>query len=329
MAEHKTYNFINFLKGMSAIFIYTMHYIGIYCTRFNVQNYFLYLVCNITYVALPIFFMCTGFVYRGRNVDYKYILKKLAKFYILSIIVNVLAFIGKSFLTHSFSADGVVYIVKESLVLNDLTTHLWFMIPLMVLYVIMPIFNTLDKKNLFFITIVSLLFVAFKKDIPIVNKFNFSVPFAYYIYYFLVGACYKELDRKTKIKILVLFVIGFILYRIKYKGIYIGNFQSVYYNFPNEASSGNANDTFCLANILFILCDLLNLKSAFFDKMSRNCIYIYLFHPFFIHYLFDVCKMSNPYIATILWVIIYFVMSYMFYYIDKYLVGRVKTDGSK
>lgn len=316
MSDNKTYNFINSLKVVSAVLIYTLHYIGIYYVRTGQNSKVLMFICNICYFAIPVFFMCTGYVYRNRDIDYKYVLKKIVFYYMLIILINMVSYIAKDIFTKEISINYIKERLTDSLLLKGLTPHLWFLKPLFSIYLLLPLFVKLDSKSLKIITLIGIFFVVFKKDLPFINKLEFNFPLSYYIVLSLTGAMYKECSKKEKLFFLLFFIICTLIYKLLNRSIWFGGYgDSIYYNFA--AIGHNASDIFCMSNIIFIVFDILDIQNKTFDKVAKLSLYIYLLHPFFIHIIFDIMKINNRLLVLILYFVTYIIMCIAFYHYDK------------
>lgn len=298
-------------------------------------------ISAIAAVAVPIFFMITGYYYEQMKKQEKIQkqLRKICKLIVITIGIYILygtiitCFKGNSILEYYKSIFNIKEIVKF-LVFNEFSAigHLWYL-PAILYTLILAKFMTNKKNKKYLKFIIPIIFIVY----IITGKYSkivFGSEFPYYYFrrsfliegtlYFYLGYLIKEYEDKINVSINKLYLTNLILL--------IGTFIEMYI----LDSSGNnvvASNYICISlmPISILLCAIKETKfinpNNLFAKIGRKySTTIYIIHPLIID-IMDNCmqriKLYEIY-SFVVPIIVYVVSIFLAFSADKI---RIKVKG--
>lgn len=313
---------IDIIKSISALAVFFIHYAGIYMQTFNGQ-YSAYLtpIRNLCFFAVPVFFMVSGFLHAGREYSYKELFPKIIYFYFLTVFTNFTFAILNTYIRYNNSSVTLFQLLKDSLLLRTSITHLWFMVPILILYLFIPIFSSVKPNSIFILTIITTLFSFFRPHF--FAFFNFPFPLPYYFSYFLIGYSIKYLlDFQKKAILNIILIVSFILFII----------CLVVRTGPNKFDYNHPLIFFLSLSIFLILLSihisnqhLINI----FRELSIASLGVYISHPIFIHFLFTYKKIRLS--LPIFWAFfpVLFAINVIIVLMTKKLFSKIQVAFSK
>ena len=251
--------------------------------------------------AVPCFFMITGALLIGRQIEYPVLLKK----YVLRIFLALLIFGIPFGLIKIFLEEKTVSVsmIGNSLLMiaeGKASVLLWYLYALIGIYLIHPVLNKiveLPKNTLYWL--LSVLFV-FNFALPFLAsiadiEMAFYIPMGYTLFYVLIGYCVKndhlpflnyKWVRITGIVIPVITIILSCKYRV----------------FPKELISYQSPlIALCSTCVFAVFMNIKGEKNARHErekrreivwKVDRLCFGVYLIHPVVIQMLYRFLKMT-------------------------------------
>ncbi|MDO5564351.1 MAG: acyltransferase [Eubacteriales bacterium] len=301
------------IRIISALGVFFIHYIAILSSRFSISNYLLSQIQYCLGISVPLFFITSGYCIFNKKRSYKYVSKKIIEFWLLFVLTNALClFCNEIYMTSLNNAlSKIAFFIIESLKFN-FVSHLWFMPCIICIYLFVPIFTSLDDDNLYTFTFLTLIFVIFKNHIPVLNKINFSIPLPYYFSYFLCGGLIQKNLFDIKIIILAL----------------VTNIFAIIFKI-NNAGYHSASFFFISITIFKILLSKKIVKVSFdIRRIGSLTFFVYLFHPFFIHFLFDVLKINtfknNNYVSFVFVGMLLFILTFLFSFALQFAKTKLK-----
>lgn len=313
---------IDIIKSISALAVFFIHYAGIYMQTFNGQySAHLTPIRNLCFFAVPVFFMVSGFLHAGREYSYKELFPKIIYFYFLTVFTNFTFAILNTYIRYNNSSVTLFQLLKDSVLLRTSITHLWFMVPILILYLFIPILSSAKPNSIFILTIITTLFSFFRPHF--FAFFNFPFPLPYYFSYFLIGYSIKYLlDFQKKAILNIILLISFILFII----------CLVVRTGPNKFDYNHPLIFFLSLSIFLILLSihisnqhLINI----FRELSIASLGVYISHPIFIHFMFTYKKISLR--LPIFWAFfpVLFAINVIFVLMAKKLFSKIQVAFSK
>lgn len=313
---------IDMIKSISALAVFFIHYAGIYMQTFYGQ-YSAYLtpIRNLCFFAVPVFFMVSGFLHAGREYSYKELFPKIIYFYFLTVFTNFTFAILNTYIRYNNSSVTLFQLLKDSLLLRTSITHLWFMVPILILYLFIPIFSSAKPNNIFILTIITTLFSFFRPHF--FAFFNFPFPLPYYFSYFLIGYSIKYLlDFQKKAILNIILLISFILFII----------CLIVRTGPNKFDY-NHPLIFFLSLSIFLILLFIHISNQhlinILKRISIASLGVYISHPIFIHFMFTYKKISLS--LPIFWAFfpVLFAINVIFVLMTKKLFSKIQVAFSK
>lgn len=313
---------IDIIKSISALAVFFIHYAGIYLQTFdNYNSNYLTPIRNLCFFAVPVFFITSGFLHAGKDYSYKDLLPKILYFYLLTVFTNFAFAVLNTYIRYNDSRVTLFQLFKDSLLLKTSITHLWFMVPILILYLFIPIFSSMTPKNIIIFTIITTLLSFFRPHF--FSSFNFPFPLPYYFSYFLIGYSIKYLfDSKKNMILNVVLIVSFILFLI----------CMVIRTAPNKFDY-NHPLIFFLSLSIFLSLLFLKINNQhlinIFREISIASLGIYISHPIFIHFIFTYKKIRLS--LPIFWAFfpILFSINVIFIIFIKKLINTLQTRISK
>ncbi len=320
--KERNYN-IDFIKILACFFVVAIH---------TQRNYQLSIVHNsilyyLSRCAVPLFMMVNGYLLLSKEkIDYKYITKKVKK--ILAIIVFWVILYSILDSLRKFKFVNPLNIFIGIIVQNSPLVHLWFLIALIFIYLLLPLFyklNIFENKNKFSKILVGIIVSNIIIDC-VFNYYyiNFNinilklVPQCFriwiWIMYFFIGGYINRYSRKLKMNTIFLIILSIIVYIYQYE-----LFIKIHYTINSEYIYSNIIVIFwCITIFKFIENIKLSYKFIFFIELfSKYTMGIYILHPMIINIL-DLSYHTNGYIySIIMWICAIFISYICSIIIDK------------
>lgn len=305
--------FISVLRILAALAVVVIHTRSV--TFHETNSYDFVHACMLW--SVPVFFMITGYIFVGvkKIADYSSVKNNIIKFLVILFTLGFFYAICQRFfetktITVMLFVNSFFDVLK-----GNLFDHMWYVYAAIGIYLILPVlsyFVNCNRKNLYILLALTGFFGIVVNDIcqlsNITTKFN--LPLGNYSFYILAGAAIKDipLDKlKTLYKSAWVIVPLYILYYVYM--IFVNNiFTASYVSIPVALMSLS----------VFIICAY-SLKNTstnkFIDSIAKCTWGIYLLHPFFIHVVVKLFKLTiipyNQFIAFPLACIFIFTVSYI------------------
>lgn len=304
---------LDFLKVLSCISIVILHIFG---RKPNVYNSIFYYVATF---AIPIFFMVNGFLLiKKERIDYKYILKKIVKIFIIIFSWNIILSIA-IFLYKRGIQNPIIETVKN-LIQKGTFFQFWFFGSLIIIYCILPILHKIlsKNKNIYKIVLLILFFICIMIDvINIILGLNGQKIFTEqiiqtfrlwtWLFYFLLGGYIGKYNVELNVcknkKVYNLAILLTMVVIVIYQYI-IGNF--IFKNFHAEYFYDNILIMFY---VLLIWSGVYNNQKYFkyesiIEKLNKYIIGIYILHPLIIKGISKFYQYDNFLINIIMLILI-------------------------
>lgn len=179
-------------------------------------------------IAMPLFFMVSGYLMTARDVDYKYVGKKILRILRFVVCMGVIYWLFYDVANGNYNPLGIIVISAESLVDEGPMSIFWFFGTMIIIYLLLPWINKLTNKYKAFLPSALAVLFVIVSVVYILNircRFdaNFRLTFRLwdYFFYFLLGAAVRRCNilciRVSLLAVLALWVV---------------NTCMVYYNYP-------------------------------------------------------------------------------------------------
>lgn len=306
---NKKNNYLTVLSVISCVAVIYLHsnfviWDNVYTSYFFTSN----IIRSIFYFAVPVFFMITGATLLDYNEKYStkdFFVKRIKKTLIPFIIFSFFALFFKV-ITCDIKIDDLNLL---SIVNGILTTKFndvyWYFIFLFKVYLIIPIFASLNKKiknkilmYLAFIMFVFNIFIPFIIDLFNLNIINPIYIFGDngYILYVICGYLFHNLSIDVK-KIYLIYFCGFMCLLLMiiggyYVSLHTGSFNELFHSYLGLPCMIYSISIFifCKYN-----CDIFykfkNVNKLFLF-LSKYTFSIYLVHMYIIHIIVNFLKLD-------------------------------------
>ena len=142
MEENKRYDMVNVMRIVCALLVMCIHFVAFSCLGDNIYYITSNFICRI---AVPFFFISSGYFfyskYEKKGYVKKYLLKLSGIYAVVSIIETIVYF--PLFLNEMIKEEGVLFAAKLYL-LNSIDGILWFFPTLIISVIVVYLFL---KKN--------------------------------------------------------------------------------------------------------------------------------------------------------------------------------------
>lgn len=173
--------------------------IGLHVNIGRLDNPIAFVISRTSGIAIPLFFMVSGFLLWGRKDNVKYSLKKIfniLKFCLLVCFAYWLLFD----LRHGKGIDYLWLLCKGCFIQQERMGVLWYLGAMIILYALLPIINYLDSKYKFFIIyiniiLLSVIFVTFTLNLYMRFEQNYIIQtfrIWNWLFYFSLGGIIKK-----------------------------------------------------------------------------------------------------------------------------------------
>lgn len=289
---------LDYLRILACLMVVCIHVSAesrllVSCENFNwsILTFFL-AVCR---ACVPIFFMVSGYLFLSKSkekVVFSHILLRYVSRIIIIYVVWGLfysALVNMGYFHHVAFIDYIKIIIYSFI--KEPMYHLWYLVALVIIYMFIPILyrlvhdilNHYDYKCICICLVLSIIFLG------IVSKDNHNLSvnsLISYVLYFLLGYYLYMLNtKKGRVWLLIcIFIVsvGIVSYV---------NIDSAFQSMNNNTSllfSYNSLFT-CLEAIclfkLFIHRKIINMNKLRFIEISKNTLFVYIFHIFMIMFL--------------------------------------------
>lgn len=302
---------IDFLRLICALLVVCIH-----CTNYSFREYIL----PITRIAVPIFFIISGYFLYSDNNEYtkskiRKSIKKISKIYIISLIVFFIYALIDGYINNNFNALKIgpwklfVFITNCSSLFFPYDFHLWFLIALIQGLILFYPLSKWISNHMKIVVIISFILIILNPilkniDINIYNKITYipfynvifmSFPYLFIGYYIKSELC--NINNKFLYILLCLFTITSIIESVYIKSI--ENYFStlflsitVFYIFKGIKTDGKVID--------------------FLGKLGeKHSLFIYISHVIVIKLLSLMDCNTNPLIVFIISLLLSCVFSYI------------------
>ncbi len=240
--------------------------------------------------AVPVFFMITGYLILDPERE---ITTKKLKMNCVRVLLAIIIFSGGyGFLKQLGNlSKGPIFILGEilkAIIECSGSGHLWYLYVLLGIYLVLPLFRLLvQKTDVLEIDKLLMVLLVFDFVLPWICSMvkirdYFSVPFTYPIFYILLGYRLKNKSYRKNIAHLIgLICVGGIL-----AFAYVGVTDDKFIGYMSPLTAGLAGSIFWM---------IINTKVNYSDglwNLDRLCFAVYLIHPVFIHFLYEMLKIS-------------------------------------
>lgn len=280
--------YLRILATLGVVFFHTNAAISAHPEWFSVSNcqsLFCLFGKECMLWAVPVFFMITGYLLLGseKELSYtivlkKYVLRIFLALTIFSLPFAVLKIYGE---THSLSVVSVIkaYIGNESM------EHLWYLYPLIGLYLVSPVLKPSLKKIsdstiVFFLSVVFFFVLLLPMISNVLNvKIAFDVPLKYHLFYFVAGYCCRILIEKGKVNVKIAAIV--MIASLIPIALFVFSNQSKFLEYSNPFVALMSVSIFLLVMSLPYTVKNSRLQSVLW-KVDRLCFTVYLIHPVFV-----------------------------------------------
>lgn len=256
----------------------TFNYIN--SERINVE----YVLYNTSVIAIPLFFMVSGFLLIGKEKNFRYVYKKIYGILRFVLIIITIWWIGYSVL-RGFNIQLLLNTFLGSFVQIGQFSKFWYFGALIILYFIYPAINELSKFKkyyLFTICIIGTLQnIAFLWNITDAGEMHVPQPLRLWnwIFYFMLGGLLKDVTINSKLIVcsIVLLLLANILVIHWLSPIIGSKYCEFFYGCPI---------VIFLSSSIFVFIGQIRLKNnKLITYGSQLFLPVYTFHPFFINLL--------------------------------------------
>lgn len=301
--EQKREIFADLIRSIAIFFVIIIHttsnYLDATISGSNLSGYNITLILNsITSIAVVLFFMISGcfLIKKNSELDKKHFKKVLKRIYQLLFWSTIYLI----FLKFYRNWDIDLWYSLKAQFFSSQVSHMWFMYPLLALYLLNPIvsklYYSLNKKQLNYLLIVTflipLIIKTFIQYFNFVQMPQFAVGFSEFGYFILgkyIYDNYENLTKKIKIVYPILFTIIGIVLIVVYAKIDIKTFGMTnkpffdYSRFPVALYCVSFYTVFvCLKSKLENIPDSIKKIINNIGKNSGGIYYIHMFVLFFI-----------------------------------------------
>lgn len=321
---------IEFIRVFSIVMVLSIHVANVYIRAFgdvsNLDFGVAVIFSSIARVCVPLFFMIGGIFAVGREYDKKKYWKRIGKFILLLVVWSIIYHLTKK----GFSFKNIDRIIVNSFFNADMTSrHLWYMYPLIGIYIALPFIQSMCKnmscelENLFLglwfcLSGLSFIYMPLAKEISgISHKIAYPVPLinsAYYLGYFIAGyILYKrfkdvKLSRQKSVLCVAVYALSTALTTALTYFVTVKDGK-----YFDEATWYKGALVIIASFALFILVVTNGdkFKGAWIEKLSKHTLGIYLFHMIplnIIKHYFDLTE-YNPLVTIPLVTVIVYVSS--------------------
>jgi len=227
MNRSERVNYLSLLSVISAYAVVMVHTNEIFYTFSHERYWFTANIMEqILLFAVPVFFMISGATlidFYDRYSLKEYFLKRTRKTLIPYIFWSLFGLLFQVCFLHWKSFDNITFLhVINGLLSGNLVDVYWFFIPLFCIYMEIPLFAAVEKKKRNTIyTLIVACHMVFNVVLPFINNVfglginsTFSITIGSgYLFYVMLGYLIdrNELDKKTRITIYVLGLLGLLI----------------------------------------------------------------------------------------------------------------------
>ena len=281
----KKYNYITLLKIISMFLVILIHSISRAWGELNVNSFIfkeLTFVDTIARIGVPIFLMCSGFIFLNRDDNIlKIIFKYTLKIYLIFILFNMVYKVIDAYMYKDsvMNFDLIKLFIKNSVCLEGVY-HLWYLKIVIITYLLIPVFKFLINSKIkyidHYIFIVLLFIFIGPYFIKNTDYSMFIHRYGYVIYFYLGYYLTKYKNKICNIALGIGSILAFIYTFIKTleisKTLGVGNELYLGYNTWN---------VLVYASFIFIIFSYLEKhlnKEKIISYLGMNNFYIYLIH---------------------------------------------------
>ncbi|MGJ7194735.1 acyltransferase family protein [Morganella morganii] len=275
-------NYIDSIRAYGAIAVILIHVSGYYLSYTPFTNTLNWNIANIvdsmSRFAVPIFYMISGFIFFN---DKSPTIKNFIKITGAILFYSVFSLIIIKAITFNYGFEP--YPKYKDIFKSPAYYHLWFMYPLIGIYIISMIVKIKNISCTKGVVISLFLFIFFNKnaaeqllllfDINYYFYFMFDGDFIFYLLYAVVGGFLRNVDTKNKYIYLCVYIVSTISIAVVISLNYESksNIQSLLYGY-------NTPLVFISAVSLFLFAKKSNKSGKVTSFISKHSLGIYGFH---------------------------------------------------
>ena len=276
---------------------------------------------NFVYASLlwsvPVFFMITGYIFLGikPSIEYKDIKKNVLRFLAVLVVLGMFFSLSERVFTAGTFRVEMLGDALLDVVQGNLFDHMWYLYEIIGLYLLLPVFSAFlrDKDKNLYIMIGLLFGINFLIPEVLAHfdmSFGIKLNLGRYALYLFLGAAMYHMDKKLLRKLLVpsILVFALIVFWQAYRSFALGEMIALSYVHSYVVLMSCC--VFCIFKNLF---DKEMFNRKFINELAGCTWGIYLIHPFIIHIIGKLFKVSiveyNNLIAFPICCIVIFVLS--------------------
>lgn len=175
-------------------------------------------------IAIPLFFMVSGWLLIGKKTSWKYSVKKIIGILKFVAIIALAYYSVECLIYHRFSSGGLFSSIVNPFIQKGTFSVFWYLGAMILLYALLPFINYINnrwKRIGLFVAIV-FLFVVESFVYPLNVLYNFEETHIIqtfriwnWLFYFILGGfakCYKQYFYKIPLSIPIIFAVIYIVF---------------------------------------------------------------------------------------------------------------------
>lgn len=285
----------------------------------RLDNPIAFVMSRISGIAIPLFFMVSGFLLWDKKVDYKYSIRKIFNIIKFVFVTSILTWLIIR-VHHRFDILDSLRIFGGSFIQRGELRVFWYLGAMILIYLILPFLKYFDRKYVSF-GMFALLFLMIAVLGVFSLNFNYSFEKEYtfqlfriwnWLFYFILGGMVRRYVASRekpvlsfrKAIILSTFAMFFFVAFVYYVKPYIGGIE-YFFGFPL---------CWIYALLVFLTCISIKIKSKIVGELSNLFLPVYTIHNFVISHVchrFDFVGVVSPVIDYLIVVSITVGMSYL------------------
>lgn len=323
----KRIEWIDLLKVVACFLVVILHSIN-YGLKGNeyVNGLWIYYMGTL---AIPIFFMINGYLQLDRYLNYKYIISKIIKIFIIVIFWCSGLYLIKYILHDEINNYFVE--VFGSLIQEGILPHFWFLGTLIIINLFLPLLHKIYNMKHFKIVLIGLVFINIFLDLTFIylyKNYNFILKdniiqtfrLWSWILYFFIGGGIKKYGNNIKLNNNLLYFVTAcsIIIMIIYESFFSYKLYGNLY-----AESFYDSIFVIISSILIFTCSSrIKIENKFITKLSSLTMGVYIIHITILRVITKLLTFNNNYLNIICLIITFIISCIISYVISK--IPKVK-----